>query len=388
MFHRPIAILCCCLCALFLPPSESRADDLKLGPQLNGAWYNPETSGQGFFLDINSSSNFLFAGWFTYKLDASTPEDTENHRWYTIEGELGDQSGGQDASFAIYLTSDGIFNDPKTTSAVVVGEAAFQVLDCNNLIVEFTLDNGEADSIPITRLLPVDDSECAELVVPNWSGTTLTQLLDGRNSAPVQFQPFLDTDSIEAGMYYLAPGAQDNQPVHGEDEVYLVMSGNGQLQVGQQFFPATPGQAIFVRAGVAHNFVNITEELEVLVLFSSAATSVNDPDVLAFDTNAIYASQPRNANNWNRFLDVASLHLGSYSLPLTFGGDSALTHEVDEFNIVTHGSATFHIGNETVQVEPGSLVWVGEDNAHFFDELSEDFRVLIMFHQKPGVSTP
>jgi hypothetical protein len=41
-----------------------------------------------------------------------------------------------------------------------------------------------------------------------------------------------------------------------------------------------------------------------------------------------------------------------------------------------------------MRVAPGSIIWVREGKAHYFDELSGDFTVTILFHQKPGVSTP
>jgi mannose-6-phosphate isomerase-like protein (cupin superfamily) len=80
--------------------------------------------------------------------------------------------------------------------------------------------------------------------------------------------------------------------------------------------------------------------------------------------------------------------MGSYSLPLSDGGDSPLTHQVDEINFVTRGEANFHVGSDQMRVAPGSIIWVREGNAHYFDELSGDFTVTILFHQKPGVSTP
>lgn len=135
------------------------SEGLALGPQLNGGWFNPDTSGQGFFLDISADQNFLFAGWFTYKPDAPTEGDVQNHRWYTIEGNLDSESG----AFPVYLTSDGVFNDPRATTSEIIGEASFQVINCNNAIFGFEFDEGESGSMSITRLLPVDESECDEL---------------------------------------------------------------------------------------------------------------------------------------------------------------------------------------------------------------------------------
>jgi quercetin dioxygenase-like cupin family protein len=43
------------------------------------------------------------------------------------------------------------------------------------------------------------------------------------------------------------------------------------LEVGEQRTPAVPGAVLFVAAGAEHRFVEIEEDLEVLVFFSKAA---------------------------------------------------------------------------------------------------------------------
>jgi len=65
-------------------------------------------------------------------------------------------------------------------------------------------------------------------------------------------------------------GSLDDQRPHTEDEVYYVVSGRAQLTVNGEPSPVEPGFVAFVAAGVEHRFVEITEDLDVLVFWSPA----------------------------------------------------------------------------------------------------------------------
>jgi hypothetical protein len=62
-----------------------------INPGLNGSWFNAETSGQGFFIDVFPEAGELFVGWFTYGQE-SPPAGSEavvgdpGHRWLTAQG--------------------------------------------------------------------------------------------------------------------------------------------------------------------------------------------------------------------------------------------------------------------------------------------------------------
>lgn len=380
---RPTVFICL-LAPGLLFSSSILAQAILPGPELNGGWFNTETPGQGLLIDINPELNLLFAGWFTYRDTLPATPDPENHRWFTFQGSL----QGSNNEFTIFLNRDGVFNDPRATASEPAGTARLIFTGCNAAVLTFELDGAATETITLARLLPVEEDNCRRLKNPDWQAFSIDAVKQQHDAVDRQYIPFLDTSSLDAGMYYLAAGVADQQGPHGEDEVYIIINGKAQLQAGGQTFNARPGKIFFVKANVGHRFINIENDLEVLVLFSAAASAATDPDVLRFDLPDIQGDQPASVNDWQRFLDVASMHLGSYSLPLVAGGDSALVHEVDEFNLVTEGAATFHIGDETLRVEPGSMVWVKEGNPHFFDELSKDFKVLILFHQKPGVNTP
>lgn len=65
-------------------------------------------------------------------------------------------------------------------------------------------------------------------------------------------------------------GSVDDQTPHTEDEVYHVVAGRATLVVGDVRQPVAPGTVAYVAAGVEHRFVDIGEDLEVLVFWSPA----------------------------------------------------------------------------------------------------------------------
>jgi mannose-6-phosphate isomerase-like protein (cupin superfamily) len=84
------------------------------------------------------------------------------------------------------------------------------------------------------------------------------------------YQEFLRVPDLSAGLYVLEAGATDPQQPHREDELYYVVSGQASITVGDEERPVGPGSLVFVGAEVAHRFHDITERLELLVVFGPA----------------------------------------------------------------------------------------------------------------------
>lgn len=98
-------------------------------------------------------------------------------------------------------------------------------------------------------------------------------LIADRQRGGRRYHEFLRVPAMSAGLYGLPAGAVDPQPVHREDEVYVVMRGRATLRVGEEDRAMGPGSIAYVAAGVDHRFHSIEEELEVLVLFAPAESS-------------------------------------------------------------------------------------------------------------------
>ncbi len=88
-----------------------------------------------------------------------------------------------------------------------------------------------------------------------------------------RYVEFLRVPSLSLGIYRLPAGGVDAQKPHTEDEVYYVVSGHASIRVGEETRPVAAGSIIFVQAGAEHRFVNIAEDLVVLVFFAPAEYS-------------------------------------------------------------------------------------------------------------------
>lgn len=79
---------------------------------------------------------------------------------------------------------------------------------------------------------------------------------------------YIDNDKLTSGLYQLKKGEVDIQRPHEWDEIYYVLEGKATLMVENESYDALPGAILFVKAQVDHTFVDIEEDLKVLVFFS------------------------------------------------------------------------------------------------------------------------
>jgi len=113
---------------------------------LDGAWYDPATSGQGLFLDVYGDRSQLGFGWFAF--DPAAPG---TQRWWTG---LGDYAGDA-VQVALHLTSGGGFRQPAPVETVPVGEASLHFSDCNTATLGYAFEGGLSGSVPLSRVVPV-----------------------------------------------------------------------------------------------------------------------------------------------------------------------------------------------------------------------------------------
>jgi hypothetical protein len=142
------------------PGSTTQAVNANHG--MDGAWFDPNASGQGFFIDINDgegSSGFIFVSWFTYG-----DETVSGQRWLTAEGHI----EGSRADLVIHDTQGGSFDDPQPAESVQVGTMSIEFSDCNNAQLSYSLDEEQmAGNLAITRLIPGEQALCEELSAPD-----------------------------------------------------------------------------------------------------------------------------------------------------------------------------------------------------------------------------
>lgn len=63
------------------------------------------------------------------------------------------------------------------------------------------------------------------------------------------------------------PVGHDPQQPHVQDEIYVVISGNGIFQNGTEQYAFQPGDFLFVPAGREHRFLEFSEDFSTWVIF-------------------------------------------------------------------------------------------------------------------------
>jgi hypothetical protein len=108
----------------------------------SGAWYDPQTSGQGLFFDIIPAQSTVFAAWFTYAPQQQGQKGTASQRWLTIQGIY--TPGNLAVKQApIYAVTGGLFNTPTQTTTLQVGTADITFTSCTTMTLTYTFTAGE-----------------------------------------------------------------------------------------------------------------------------------------------------------------------------------------------------------------------------------------------------
>ena len=91
-----------------------------------------------------------------------------------------------------------------------------------------------------------------------------------------RWREFLRVPSLSLGLYRLKAGQADEQQPHTEDEVYFVLGGKAVFRAGGREQAVAPGTILFVERAAKHRFVDITEDMAVLVFFAPSEGSLKD----------------------------------------------------------------------------------------------------------------
>ena len=89
-----------------------------------------------------------------------------------------------------------------------------------------------------------------------------------REESGGSYLQFINAGTLSLGLYVLAAGSADTQSPHAEDEIYYVVAGRGVVDVAGERRQVQPGSIIFVAKEVDHRFVDIEENLSILVFFA------------------------------------------------------------------------------------------------------------------------
>ena len=129
---------------------------------LSGNWYEPASSGQGLFVELNPMTPALFFAWYTYA-PAGQAAGAAGQRWYT--GQASYSPGARQIRTNLYETNGGSFNAPTPIPhSDAVGFADLMFLTCGAARLSYTFtagtNAGRSGSIDLARVGPVPRS-CA-----------------------------------------------------------------------------------------------------------------------------------------------------------------------------------------------------------------------------------
>ena len=124
---------------------------------LSGAWYDPNTSGQGLLFEVNPILNYFAAAWYTYIPGGQTIGGLASQRWYTLQGPLTGSAATID-NIPIYASTGGIFNNSVKPTLTQVGIAQLVFQSCNTATLTFNFtggsSSGQSGSISLLRIGP------------------------------------------------------------------------------------------------------------------------------------------------------------------------------------------------------------------------------------------
>ena len=141
----------------------------KMNAGLNDAWFNPVTSGQGFFITVFPDLKLVSLAWFTFDTALPPEEDSANlgdpgHRWLTAIGGF----EGNSAIMNITFTTGGLFD---TATEVVNtdppgsdGTITITFEDCLIGTVDYDIPSiNQQGSVPIQRIANDNIALCEQL---------------------------------------------------------------------------------------------------------------------------------------------------------------------------------------------------------------------------------
>lgn len=111
-----------------------------------GAWFEPNSSGQGLFLyrfRQQEQDAFVFAGaWFTHDVAGVGGTENPSPHWFTL---LGSPQSGDAFDAEIFQSLGGHFGGTRTRNARSIGTASITISDCQRMVLSYQFD-GSAES--------------------------------------------------------------------------------------------------------------------------------------------------------------------------------------------------------------------------------------------------
>lgn len=103
----------------------------------------------------------------------------------------------------------------------------------------------------------------------DWKAFDLATVIAQAEAKELPYYEFLRVRDLSLGIYRLPAGARDLQAPHDEAEVYYLVAGRAVVEVDGTVREVGPGSLLYVAPTTEHSFVDILEDMTLLVFFAS-----------------------------------------------------------------------------------------------------------------------
>lgn len=153
----------------FVQDIEPNSVRFEINQGLNGNWYNPDTSGQGIFLDVKPEYDYAYMGWFTYDTQLAAVDElgqigAAGHRWLVGNGTINQSTNS--IKFGLFYAADGLFDDAQAVTLPEVDAYGSMTMifndDCFTATVTYEIPSQDLFGEYIVTRSVVDSTElCA-----------------------------------------------------------------------------------------------------------------------------------------------------------------------------------------------------------------------------------
>jgi hypothetical protein len=118
---------------------------------LADSWYNPDTPGQGFYLDVFEQLNQVFLGWFTFAIEPSA-DGAFDHQWLTAFGPF----SGTSAELGIEWTTGGAFDSAEPIPVQQLdGTIELEFTNCTSGLIHYSWGDEVSTGPLVSGVIPI-----------------------------------------------------------------------------------------------------------------------------------------------------------------------------------------------------------------------------------------
>lgn len=214
-----------------------------------------------------------------------------------------------------------------------------------------------------------------------WEVFDVAAMQSERRGQRVGFLTVLDGRVFRMGLLHVQRSTQTGLIAHRLNAVYHVVSGAARIVSDTVELDVEEGDAVFVRGDVEHAIRDVSEDLDLVVVFRLASLSPADPDLVAFTREEMVEDASEEGSVFNLLLSTSTLGLGMYLVPKGIGADRLMVHQAAELKIVSEGTGRFDLGDGGVRVDPGSIAFIPAGVQHQFRRVADALEVLVVWER-------